>query len=56
MQHLPHRVVAAIEAGELSHGKGAFSVASWRETIDRQIEAGQLVQRTGEDADTLSAG
>ncbi len=55
-QHLPHRGVAPVEGRQLHHGEAALTIAPRRKTIDGQIEAGQLTQRTGEDGDTLSTG
>jgi hypothetical protein len=54
--HLPDRAVTAVEARQLRHGKAALAIAPGGQAIDRQIEAGQLVQRTGQDGDALSAG
>ena len=55
-QGLPYRNIPAIEGSQLRHGKRALAVAPGRKTIDGQIEAGQLVQRTGKDGGALSAG
>src|ERR1700722_16819140 len=55
-QDLPHSSIPSVEAGKLGDSKGALAVASGRHAIDRKIEAGQLVQRTGEDGGALSAG
>ena len=48
-QHLTHGAVPSVEGRKLGHGKGALAVAPGRKAINGQIEAGQLVQRTGED-------
>jgi hypothetical protein len=55
-QHLTDGAVPSIEGRKLGHGKGALAVAPGRKAIDGQIEAGQLVQRTGKDGGALSAG
>jgi hypothetical protein len=55
-QHLPDRGVAAVERRTLGHGKGALAIARRRKAINSQIEISQLMQRTGEDGDTLSTG
>jgi hypothetical protein len=55
-QHLPHRAVPSVKGRKLRHGKGTLAVAPGRKAIDGQIEARQLVQRTGEDGGALSPG
>ena len=39
-----HRDVPALEGSQLCYGKAALAVAAWRQAIDCQVEAGQLVQ------------
>jgi hypothetical protein len=55
-KHLTHRAILSVEGRKLGHGKGALAVAPRRKAIDGQIEAGQLMQRAGEDGGALSAG
>jgi hypothetical protein len=45
-----------VEARELRRGEGPFGTTLGCQTVDRQMEAGQLMQRTGEDRDPLAAG
>ena len=55
-QHLSDRAVPAIEARQVRDGEGALAAALRREAVDRQVEAGQLMERGGEDGDPLAAG
>ena len=55
-QHLTHAAVPYLEAGNLGYSKGPRAVASGRQAIDREVEAGQPKQRVGDDHGPLSAG
>jgi hypothetical protein len=55
-QHLTHSGVPTVEGRQLRYSKATLAIAAGRQTIDRQVEAGQLVQRAGEDGRALSAG
>jgi hypothetical protein len=55
-QHLPHRAVPAVEARQLRDGERALAVAPGSEAIDGQVEAGQLMERAGENGDPLATG
>jgi hypothetical protein len=55
VQHSTDSAVATVEAGKFRYGKGALANALGRQAIDRRTEAGQLVQRTGQNSGALSA-
>jgi hypothetical protein len=55
-QDLSYRAVPSVEGRKVGYGKGALAIAPRRKAIDGEIEAGQLMQRTGEDGSALSTG
>jgi hypothetical protein len=55
-QHLAHRALRAIEARQFRHGEGSLGGTAGCQAVDRQVESGQLMERTGEDRGPLSAG
>jgi hypothetical protein len=55
-QNLAHSALRAIEACQFGHSKGSFGGTAGCQAVDRQAESGQLVERTGEDRGSLSAG
>ena len=46
----------AVEARQLRHGEGSFAGTVGRQAVNRQVEAGQLMERTGEDRCPLPTG
>jgi len=53
-QHFPYCPAAAVEAHQIGHGERSLTGATRTEAIDRQTEARQFSQRTGEDGGPLS--